>query len=93
MDQKELKHLAELARIRISDEKLEALRGDCDVILKYVSQIKGVEGGAQTMEDLGLVHNVMREDGEPHESGIYSEELLREAPEREGQFVKVKKIL
>ncbi len=37
--------------------------------------------------------NVMREDSNPHESGKYTETLLKAAPQREGQYVKVKKIL
>ncbi len=35
----------------------------------------------------------MREDAFPHESGIHTEALLNNAPEREGMFLKVKKIL
>lgn len=41
----------------------------------------------------GVGVNVMREDGEPHESGLYTEKLLSAAPQREGQYIKVKKIL
>lgn len=41
----------------------------------------------------GVGVNVMREDTEPHESGIYTEKLLSAAPQREGQYIKVKKIL
>ena len=39
------------------------------------------------------VRNVMREDGPAHETGAYSEALLKEAPAREGDAVRVKKIL
>ena len=93
MDKAELQHHAELARVKISEGELEALRGDLGAILGYVSKIKEVEGDARGLDDLGLVHNVMREDGEPHESGVYSEDLLAEAPQREGNYIKVKKIL
>ena len=37
--------------------------------------------------------NVMREDGEPHEGGIYTEKMLSQAPKRKGNFLEVKKIL
>ena len=35
----------------------------------------------------------MREDDNPHAGGIYTEAVLNEAPEREGDYIKVKKIL
>ena len=35
----------------------------------------------------------MREDSNPHEPGVYTEDLLNLAPERAGQYVKVQKIL
>jgi hypothetical protein len=35
----------------------------------------------------------MREDGEPHESGIYTQKILEQAPAREKDYIKVKKIL
>ncbi len=39
------------------------------------------------------VRNVMREDGEPHESGIFTEALLKSAPKSDRGSVEVKKIL
>ncbi|MBI4118191.1 MAG: Asp-tRNA(Asn)/Glu-tRNA(Gln) amidotransferase subunit GatC [Parcubacteria group bacterium] len=93
MEKTEIQHLAELARVKITDTQLEALRGDLGAILNYVSKIKEVSGDTSGVSDLGLVRNVMREDGEPHESGVYSEDLLAEVPQREGQYIKVKKIL
>ena len=43
--------------------------------------------------EVGKLRNVMREDENPYEKGLYTEKLLEEAPEREENFVKVKKIL
>ncbi len=94
MDKEELKKLANLARIEIDDKDSESLQGDMKAILKYISQIQEVSG--ENEEDapaVGLLHNVMREDENPHEAGIYTEVLLEAAPAREGDYVKVKKIL
>jgi Asp-tRNA(Asn)/Glu-tRNA(Gln) amidotransferase C subunit len=35
----------------------------------------------------------MRGDEEFHESGIYTEKILEQAPAKEGGYIKVKKIL
>lgn len=89
---KDVEHLAGLARIAVSDSEKELLRHDLEEILAYVSQVTEVtaELGAPTA---GELHNVMREDGEPHAGGIFTEEILSQAPSREGNRVFVKKIM
>ena len=93
MDRKELEKLAELARIDLPDGELQGLQKDMEAILNYVSQIQEVSESVDDVSGGGLLRNVMREDGKPHKSGIYTEELLSAVPQREGEYVKVKKIL
>ena len=89
---KDVEHLAGLARIAVSDSEKEVLRHDLEDILAYVSQVTKVtaELGAPTA---GELRNVMREDGEPHKAGMFTEDILKQAPTREGDRVFVKKIL
>jgi len=44
-------------------------------------------------ERVGILRNVTREDGEPHESGVHTEKLLGASPNRKDNYVQVKKIL
>ncbi len=88
----EIKKLANLARIKITPEEEEALSKDMGNILDYVNQIQNVSATEQ-MGEKQEVRNVMRDDSVPHESGIHTEVILAEAPTREGDYVKVKKIL
>lgn len=93
---KDVEHLAGLARIAISNNEKELLRNDLEGILEYISQIKEVEGEQEEQgkqREQGELHNVMREDTEPHESGIFTEDILKQAPSREGNRISVKKIL
>lgn len=93
LDIKDIEKLANLARINVPDAEKEGLRKDIDAILGYVGEIQKISpdlGVARAKPDL---RNVMREDANPHEKGIFTESLLSSAPEREGQYVKVKKIL
>ena len=88
----EVKKLAELARIDITAKEVERVRKEIESILKYVSEIQKVsEKGISAKKD--EPKNVMREDGNPHAGGIFTEAVLNEAPEREGDYIKVKKIL
>lgn len=89
---KDVEHLAGLARIAVSDEEKKILQYDLEEILAYVSQVTEVvaEVGEPTA---GELRNVMRADGEPHESGMFTEDILKQAPSREGNRVFVKKIL
>lgn len=93
MNKEEVLKLAKLARIDIPDSEAEILSHEFEAILGYVSEIKE----ANTTYDISNVkpefRNVMREDTDPHESGIYTETLLTEAPKRKGDYVEVKKIL
>ena len=90
----EVKKLAELSRIALSEEEMEKMRGEIDSILEYVETIQKVPlpEGVSPSPHLAL-ENVMREDGEPHEPGVYTEKLLSQALRREGDYLKVKKIL
>ncbi|TSC84076.1 MAG: hypothetical protein G01um101417_345 [Parcubacteria group bacterium Gr01-1014_17] len=95
IDTKEIEHLAELARIEVGKEETVALAKDIEAILGYVTLVQKVAGGTGVLEEHKehMLVNVMREDSAPHESGAYSDALLSAAPEREGNYIKVKKIL
>ena len=97
MNKEEVLKLAKLARIEIPDSEAESLAHEFDVILKYVGEIKNASHdlsrpSPKLGEGKGGV-NVMREDANPHESGIFTESLLNEAPDRKGDYVRVKQIL
>lgn len=98
---KDVEHLAGLARIAVSDSEKELLRHDLEEILAYVSQVTEVAESAGSRLDAaelgaptaGELRNVMRVDGTPHEPGMFTEDILKQAPSREGNRILVKKIL
>ena len=87
----EIQNLANLSRIKISAKEAEDLVSEIDSILGYVDQIKKISG--ESGEEASLVKNVMREDVVTHQAGEFTEDLLSLAPSREGDYLKVKKIL
>ena len=87
----DVKKCAGLARIDISDTEAEHLGGEITSILGYIDQIKNAQGN--TNEEAIGPHNVLREDSNPHQSGIHTAELLAAAPDADKHYLKVKNIL
>jgi aspartyl/glutamyl-tRNA(Asn/Gln) amidotransferase C subunit len=86
-----IKALVELARLDISDAEVAKLEKEIPDILKFVEQIQNVASDAKpTSPEL---RNVMRADDKPHESGIYTERLLKAAPKSEKDRVVVKQVI
>jgi len=94
--EEEVKHIAELARIGLSDEKIGKISKEFLEILNFVGKLKGADvDGVEEADHSIKVANVMREDLAIDVCGIKetnSEKLLKEAGEREGDYVKVKSI-
>lgn len=88
----EVKKLAALARLRVEDSELEAFTKEFDAILAYVGQLEKLElrSGKEAKPAL---RNVMREDGEPHAAGAYTEKLAEQFSERKGDALSVKQII
>lgn len=90
---KELEHLATLARIKLTEDDKKSLLKEFDSILGYVDQLKKVEVSMNAEGRVGAVKNVMRPDAVVNTSPKDREALLDEAPQREGDFIAVKKII
>ena len=92
ISKEEVKKLADLARINISDTEAENFGKQIEEILEYVGTIQKVVSGEEEGIDFGHVHNVLRED-QAKDSGKYREEIIAEFPDKQGDLLKVKKIL
>jgi|CXWL01.1.fsa_nt_gi aspartyl-tRNA(Asn)/glutamyl-tRNA(Gln) amidotransferase subunit C len=90
----DVKKLALLSRLALTEEEVAKLQGEINSIVAYIDTIQKVElpevpEGTVYLDNV----NVMREDVNPHESGIHTDELLAQASRTEGKYLKVKKIL
>ena len=94
MNKEEVLKLAKLARIDVPSEEVESLASEIGSILNYIGEIKSADVGEvkPRVEDF-VLKNIFRDDSEPHPTDAYSEALLKQAPNREGDYIKVKKIL
>jgi aspartyl-tRNA(Asn)/glutamyl-tRNA(Gln) amidotransferase subunit C len=87
----EIKKLAHLARISVTDDEVAAYAKDFEAILGYVDQINNVN--VSELETVTIQGNIARLDENPHESGHYVTGMLADAPESQDGFYKVPKIL
>jgi aspartyl/glutamyl-tRNA(Asn/Gln) amidotransferase C subunit len=94
ISREEVQHLAQLARLTISESEAEALGKDISSILEYVGQVSAVSAQAEDL--LPKNRNVLREDA-PRGSGDAMagkrEALLDALPKREGDYNAVRKII
>ena len=84
--------IAELARLHLKPEEREKLSRDLEKILDYVDQLKELktDNVPPTTHVLPL-QNVFRKDqAVPHQ---VREDVLKRAPNREGNFFKVPKVI
>ena len=89
----DVKKLAKLSALDISDTEAETLRVQLEDILGYVDQLNEVDTtGVEPTYQVHDLENVTRPD-EVHTSAIGRDELLKNAPEIEGGHVKVKRVL
>lgn len=92
IDADAVKKLAHLSRLAVSDEEVARLQGEITSILAYIDTIQKVPLSDVTTSASAYleIENVMRADDHPHDSGVYTETLLAQAPRRDGDYVKVK---
>ena len=90
MDIKDVENLAELAKIDLTEEEKMKLLSDVKEILDYVKVIESVE--VPDAETVYSIHNVWRED--ELKPSVFSRDLIiRQFPDSQDGFLKVKKIL
>lgn len=87
----EVKHIAKLARIDLTDEEIQKFQSDLTKVLGYIEVLKTVDTeGVEPLASVTGLENIYRED-EVKDSPI-KDDLLASAPEKSGRFIKVKKV-
>jgi aspartyl-tRNA(Asn)/glutamyl-tRNA(Gln) amidotransferase subunit C len=85
--------LARLSRLKLTDDEVETFRDQLSEILNYVEKLDEVDvaGLEPTYQVTGL-KNVMRDD-ETRDYGYKAEALLDNAPNKQDNQFKVKRVL
>ena len=99
---KDLEDVATLSRLHLKEDEKEKFLGQMKEVLEYVGQVS--EMASENVENSGGANygkqfensvnkNVVREDIVLNEANSNTEDLLNNAPTREGNFVRVSQVL
>ncbi len=85
--------LAQLSKLSLTEEEVEEFIIELNETLKYVEQLQSIDTDSlkPTNQVTGLT-NVMRKD-EVKDYGISQEQLLKNLPDRQGNQIKVRRVL
>ena len=96
----DVKHVADLASLELTPEELPHMAKDLNAVLDYIAQLNelntsDVPAMAQASEVLGLAAAQHGETLRPDEvlPSTDRAEVMREAPETDGRFFKVPKVI
>jgi aspartyl-tRNA(Asn)/glutamyl-tRNA(Gln) amidotransferase subunit C len=92
VDRDTVKRVAHLARIRVSDEEAEALRGELNAILGFVEQLNEVDvSGVEPMTS--VIPMPMRKREDRVTDGGKADDIVANAPLMENHYFVVPKVV
>jgi len=92
IDRQQVRKVAKLARLELTDAELEQFTVQLSAILQYVEKMNELDTGKiEPLAHCLPITNVFREDRVKESLG--AERTLANAPDRDGEFFKVPKIL
>ncbi len=90
----EIKHIAALARISLTDEETEKYQKDLSAILDYFKKLEELD--TEKIEPIGHItgrFNSFREDKQEDFGSLEKVAIMKNAPETKDKFIKVKSVL
>ena len=92
VDQATVRRVAHLARIAVREDELAALQGELNAILSFVEHLSALDtSGVEPMT--GVVPQALPMRDDVVTDGHYPEKILANAPETEGGFFTVPKVV
>ena len=92
VDQETVRHIARLARIKISDKEAESLESELSTILEWIEQLNEVN--TENIDARNRVISMpMKKRMDEISDGGYPDDLLENAPERSDNFFAVPKVV
>ena len=90
----EVKHIAELARLGLSDKEQEKLRNEIGSILEMVDKLKQADvSNVEISSYSDLTQNTMRQDQVKKQEQETVDALVSALPDKQGRHAKVKSVL
>ena len=92
LTENQVRHVAKLARLNCSDEQIANFTHQLDAIIQYVGQLEQLDTtNVEPLAHCLPVHNVFRAD--QITASLTSDQALANAPQSDGEFFSVPKVL
>lgn len=92
IDEAQVRKVAKLSRLELTEAEVEEFTGQLSAILDYVEKMNELDtDNVEPLAHCLPISNVLREDCAKESIGV--EKALANAPQRDGNFFKVPKIL
>jgi len=92
IDLSAVRHIGKLARIELTDEQVETFAVQLGGILEYFDKLQELDTtGVEPMAHAVELHNVLA--GDAAGESLTPEQALANAPQRDGDFFKVPKVI
>lgn len=92
VDETEIRKIARLARIAITSEECENLKGELNRILDWIGQLDEVDT-SDVAPMTGVVAQKMRERSDEVSDGGIADDILKNAPDARDQYFLVPKVV
>ena len=90
ISKEQIKHLAHLSRLELSEAEIDAMQGDMSKILDFVAQVEILDlEGVEPLTQMSKSVNVMRQDEVANM--ISKEDALKNAPDANSDYFRVSK--
>ncbi len=94
LTKEEVEHIAELARIELTQEETTKYQKDLSSILAYFEQLQEID--TNNVEPIGHITgmtNMYREDREEEFGDLGRKEIMENVPDTKDNFIRVKAVL
>ena len=94
MSDLDVRYIANLARLALSDEEIERYQGQLGQVLEYMEQLGKLDvEGIEPTAHANPIFDVIRDDEADPERCLDREEVLRNAPEKSQDQFRVTKVV
>ena len=92
MKEREIRYLAHLARIQLTDAEVEKIKADLNQLLEYVGKLQSLptEDAPPTYTALSSYNRFRKDEIKP---SFPTEKVLANAPARKGNFFRVPRVI
>ena len=93
LSKEEVNKIAKLARIELTEQEIEKMRKDLSAVLDYFNLLKKISSEKSDLSGTPIKYLILRKDEAIPQPDGMSEKIIKAAPAKKGNHIKVKAIL